>query len=383
MKNKMALLLSCVLFVFACTSRKENTQKMEDDNSYYLLVGSYSDGTTPGISVYSFDEQTGDLEYLSEVKDVINPSYLVVAPSEKLIYSVNETSDGAVTSFSFDKITGTLNFLNYQSTEGGGDPCYISINKDATFIATANYSGGNVSVFPLTEEGSIAPLSQCIEFSSSNELQPSGSHIHTVMFSPDGKFLFATDLGKDKIYKLKISDEKTDNFLLYEKDDSLILKTGSGPRHLVFHPNRNFAYCINELSGTVTVFEYKDNTLHPIQYAVSDTTSGIEPKGSADIHLSPDGRFLYSSNRLKADGIAIFSVDQNTGMLTKIDYQQTGIHPRNFIISPNGKFLLCANRDSNTIQIFEIISTNGLLHSEEKEIFIERPVCLKWISKRL
>jgi 6-phosphogluconolactonase (cycloisomerase 2 family) len=350
----------------------------EDNEPLYLIAGSYSDGTTSGISVYHFDTQTGDFEYISDVKDLINPSYLVVSPDEQFIYSVNETSNGAVSSFTFDKVTGTLSRINYQFTEGA-DPCYINIDKEASFIVTANYSGGNISVFPLYKDGCIKPLSQNINLNHYPESIQ--SHIHSVVFSPDERFLFATDLGHDEIYAFDVQRTKKDNFLSLNSRYTTHLKIGSGPRHLAFHPAGSFVYCLNELSGTITVMNREGGFLTVIQHIESDTTAGYGNKGSADIHLTPDGKYLYSSNRLKADGIAIFSVHPEDGKLTRIGYQETGIHPRNFIISPNGKFLLCANRDSNNIQIFEIDPETGLLHNTGKEIMLDKPVCLKWVKR--
>ncbi|MDR0865212.1 MAG: lactonase family protein [Candidatus Symbiothrix sp.] len=377
MYSNRIVLFVFTLCLFACTSPKEKPVVNEVDSPLYLIVGSYSDGTTPGISVYNFESRTGDFEYVSDVKGVVNPSYLVVSPDEQFIYSVNETGNGAVSSFTFDKTTGTLSLINYQFTEGA-DPCYININKEATFIVTANYSGGNISVFPLSRKGCIEPLSQKIDFSKEGDLVP--SHIHTVVFSPDGKYLYATDLGKDKIYTFIVAG-KDDEARLYETVNSTVeLKSGSGPRHLAFSPDEKFIYSINELAGTVAAFEYNEGIRSNIQYIASDTTPGVGEKGSADIHLTPDGRFLYASNRLKADGIAIFSVHPETGILTKTGYQETGIHPRNFLISPNGKFLLCANRDSHTVQIFTINPETGLLQFTGKEIVVDKPVCLKWIA---
>jgi 6-phosphogluconolactonase (cycloisomerase 2 family) len=372
MKKATSLLVLLIIFV-SCNSKKETSAVEINNGNLYLIVGSYSDGTTPGISVYNFGTQTGDFEYVSEIKDIVNPSYLVVSPDEKFVYSVNETSNGAVGSFAFDKPTGTLSLLNYRFTEGA-DPCYINLNKEQTALVTANYSGGNISVFPLNEQGYISPIAQNITFSPQ-------SHIHTVVFSPDETHLLATDLGKDKIYTFKVSNNENGIYLEQKPNHTVILKSGSGPRHLAFHPRKNVVYCINELSGMVTTFDYREGILTAVQYLASDTTSGVGGKGSADIHLTPDGRFLYTSNRLKADGIAIFSVNPENGQLTNIGYQETGIHPRNFIISPNGKFLLCANRDSNTVQIFEINPQTGLLQNTGKEIPVNKPVCLKWIKK--
>ena len=193
--------------------------------------------------------------------------------------------------------------------------------------------------------------------------------------------MLATDLGKDQIYSFNIREEAKDSFLVLPPANVTKLEAGSGPRHLAFHPNGNYLYCINELSGRVTVFAYNGKEAEAIQSITSDTTPTSNRKGSADIHLTYDGRFLYSSNRLKADGIATFSVDPENGRLTEIGYQSTGIHPRNFIISPNDKFLLCANRDTNNIQIFEIDSVTGLLLDTGKEIRLDKPVCLKWIRR--
>ncbi|MDR2928686.1 MAG: lactonase family protein [Cytophagaceae bacterium] len=346
--------------------------KERKNNNMYLLASAYSEGITPGIVVYDFDTQTGEIKYVSEITGIVNPSYLAVSPNERYVYAVNETANGEVSSFAFDKTTGTLKPMNRQFTEGA-DPCYININRDATRLFTANYSGGNVSVFSLLDDGTIEPLLQNIAFSPE-------SHIHTVVFSPDKQHLLITDLGTDSIYQFSEAHTDTTEHL-YRKEQAIYLENGAGPRHLAFHPNGKFLYCINEIAGTITVMDYSTDFCSVRQTVASDTTSGIGGKGSADIHLTPDGKFLYASNRLKADGIAVFSVNQKTGMLTNTGYQETGSHPRNFTLSPNGKFLLCANRDSNNIQIFEIDTQNGLLRNTGKEIRQYRPVCLKWIGK--
>ena len=151
------------------------------------------------------------------------------------------------------------------------------------------------------------------------------------------------------------------------------LNAGSGPRHLTFHPNKKWAYLINELSGCVTAFAYKKGKLSSIQYIAADS---VGAKGSADIHISKDGQFLYASNRLKADGIAIFKINKD-GKLTKIGYQNTAKHPRNFTITPNGKFMLVASKDENVIEVYRIDKKTGLLHNTEKDIQLTSPVCVQ------
>ena len=198
-------------------------------------------------------------------------------------------------------------------------------------------------------------------------------HLHCVEFTPDGKFLVANDLGTDKIHVFPLdSDGKPDEKAGFDVN----LEAASGPRHICFSKDGRFAYLINEISGKVTALSYDGKTLTPIQHIESDT---VNAQGSADIHLSPDGKFLYASNRLKADGIAIFSVDGETGLLTKAGYQLTGIHPRNFVLTPDGRYLLVACRDSNLVQIFERNEKTGLLVDTGKRIETSKPVCLKFI----
>jgi 6-phosphogluconolactonase (cycloisomerase 2 family) len=367
-----AFALLCSLSLGSCTQANKSRGE-----HLFLLAGAYSDGTTPGISVYDFNTRTGDYSFISDIKQIANPSYLVVSPDEQTVYSVNETPEGGASAFRFDKEKGALSFINTQPGYGAG-PCYINMNKGKNFIVTANYTGGSISVFPLAKDGSILPLSMNI---SMNIPDSPASRIHTAVFTPDEKRLLVTDLGKDKIYTFEIRPEAKDSFLVVPPETVTMQESGFGPRHLVFHPNGKYLYCINELSGKITVFEYKDYRMKAVQSIASDTTQTTDKKGGADIHLTSDGKFLYSSNRLKSDGIAIFSVNPETGQLTRIGYQLTGIHPRNFIITPNDKFLLCANLLSNNIQIFEIEKNTGLLRDTGKEIKIEKPVCLKWIRK--
>jgi len=365
-----------MLFSFALLGNSIQANNPGEDR-LFLLVGSYSNGTTAGISVYDFNIQTGDYTYISDIKQVANPSYLVVSQNERMVYSVNETQEGAASAFRFDKDKGVLSLVNSQPAKGA-NPCFINTDKGGNFIATANYSGGNISIFPLDSDGSIKPLSMNIDL---NIPDSPVSHMHTLMFSPDETRLLATDLGKDQIYTFKIKQDAKDPFLELTPENITKLETGSGPRHLAFHPNGNYLYCINEIAGKVTVFAYKEGKPEAIQTVISDTTEANRRKGSADIHLTSDGKFLYSSNRLRADGIAIFSVNPENGLLTVIGYQSTGIHPRNFIITPNDKFLLCANQNSNNIQIFEIDPATGLLNDTGKVINLGRPVCLKWVKK--
>ena len=371
MKN---IIVGCIgaLMLGACTSIKQK----ESMENMYLLVGSYAAPEEEGIKVYAWDNEKGEATFISGLKGISNPSYQVVSVDGTHVYSVGE-DDGltsTVHALSFDKGKGTLNLMNTQLTQGGA-PCYVNLSPDEKWAITANYVEGNITVVPLDASGCLRDHVSTLVFTGEGEdkIRQAQPHLHCVEFTPDGKFLLANDLGTDKIHVFPLT---SDGQLDKEHTFDVELEPGSGPRHLCFSKDGRFAYLINELSGKVSTLSYDGKNLTPIQYIEADT---LEARGSADIHLSPDGKFLYASNRLKADGIAIFSVDTQTGLLTKVGYQLTGIHPRNFIITPDGCFLLVACRDSNLIQIFKRDKETGLLVDTGKKIETSKPVCLKFI----
>ncbi len=376
MKNKMMMTVGlCSLLVMGACSETE----------MYLLVGSYATPEEEGIKVYRFNEESGEATYLSGLTGISNPSYLTPSSDGSRIYAVGE--DGGDTSaahaLAFDKEKGTLALLNTQLTDGGA-PCYIALSPSERFVLTANYLGGSVSVFPLAEDGRLRAEKQVISFTGNgaDQERQKQPHLHCTVFTPDGKHLLAMDLGTDRIHTFPIDEAKVDveNPMLLNplQQRDVQVAPGSGPRHLDFHPNGRFAYLMNELSGKVDVFSYSNGQLKPLQSIEADT---VGARGSADIHVSPDGKFVYASNRLQADGIAIFAIDEETGLLTKVGYQLTGIHPRNFILTPNGRYLLVACRDSHVIQIFERDALTGLLKDTGRSIAAQRSVCLKFIVR--
>jgi len=358
------------------------TEPDNKSNSLYLLVGTYTSGESKGIYVYRFDTVTADTEYVG-MTEITNPSYLTIGKDGKLVYSVTETGDenASASAFAFNKQTGELKLLNTSKTQGG-DPCYITVDEAGKHIVTASYSGGSISVFDINADGSLSELKQLLKFSGKGKdpNRQAGPHLHWVGYSPDGRYLFANDLGADRIYKYAIHPESDEiqQHLTQGNPASFQLADGAGPRHSEFHPNGKFLYLISELSGDVFAFKYDSITgdLQEFQKIKSDT---LNAGGSADIHITPDGKFLYASNRLKGDGIAIFSIHPKNGELTKIGYRNTGLHPRNFVITPNGKLLLTACRDSDVIQIFRIDKETGLLENLNKDIQLDMPVCLKFI----
>ena len=369
----MKIILFCLCLLVTAKS-------MGKANEQYLLVGSYADSTEAGIKVFRFNIEQGTFTWVSEKSGIQNPSYLTASSDGRFVYSVSEVPapDAKVCAYAFDKQTGTLTLLNEQSAQGSA-PCYIWVDKRNRLVVTANYNGGSISTFPLLEDGTLAPATEYVYAGgTAGSQRQSAPHLHCVYASPDERFLYANDLGTDRIYFYELAESVGKGLTLQKvSPDFFSLPSGEGPRHSIFHPSGKWMYVIGELSGRVTVFAYADGKLSPIQTVEADAAHAA---GSADIHTTPDGRFLYVSNRLKDDGIVCFSIDQKSGMLTETGKQATGIHPRNFVITPNGKYLLCACRDSNVIQIFEINPSTGQLKNTGKEIKTAQPVCLKWVE---
>ena len=361
--------------ISAANSPDINDKKKE----VFLFVGTYDNEYHRGIYVFRFNMLTGDCTETGAA-EISNPSYLTPSADGKYVYAISElgATDAAVAAaFSFDRKTGELKFLNSRHT-GDPDPCYVTVDGGNRFVVTANYSGGSVTVFLVSEKnGTLLPYVQLFKFHGSGPdgVRQKSPHLHCVVFSPGQRYLFASDLGSDKIYRFEVRYDDPSFPLQYT--GAFSLDPGTGPRHIAFHPSGKYMYLIGELSGKVSVLQYENGDMTLVQTVVADT---VEGRGSADIHVSPDGTYLYVSNRLKDDGIAIFAINLHSGELTWTGYQPTGMHPRSFVITPDGNYLLVACRDENAVQVFVRDAATGLLTDTGKKIQAERPVCLKLLE---
>jgi 6-phosphogluconolactonase len=285
-----------------------------------------------------------------------------------------------VSAFSFNKANGQLNFINKQES-GGKHPCYVTVDKTGKWVIVGNYSSGSLALLPANADGSLEPARQTIQHEGSSvvEGRQDDAHVHAIVLSRDNKTLYVPDLGTDKLMLYKF-DAK--NGKLAEADMPFALsEPGAGPRHLAIHPTGKMAYLMEELSGTVNVFAvYKDGSVESVQTISALPREYEGPVGSADIHVSPDGKFLYASNRGESNTIGIFRINAD-GRLTWLGHQETmGKKPRNFNFDPTGNYLLVANQDSDEIVIFKVNKQTGLLTDTGKRINTPNPVCIKWIS---
>jgi len=353
---------------------------------YYLFIGTYTSNNSgsKGIYVYKLDGTTGALTFVSHTDStVINPSFLTVTEDGSRLYAVTETrtpNAGSVSAFSFEKTSGELTFLNKRPS-GGENPAFVTTDKNKHWAMVANYSTGTLAVFPLFADGKLQPYSQWMQHKG--KLDSTGkeiSRLHSVYFSPDQQFVVVPDPGADKIFVYPFSEKQKEKPLL-PHPSIISTRTGSFVRHFAFHPKGTLAYSIQEKDGTVAAYRYKKGRLDLLQIIPAHDSTFKGPYQSSDIHISPDGRFLYAANRGTENDIAIFSINATTGKLTRVANQSTlGETPRNFAIVPSGKFLIVANQRTGTVVVFKRDAQTGLLTETANRIHIPEPACLKMLE---
>ena len=336
-----------------------------------LIVGSYSAAGDSALCVYSFDPADGSAELVRRLP-ADNASFLAAGDSG-VIYALSES--GAATS----AITALRpdGEVLVRRPVGSADPCYVAVSPDGRFAVTANYTGGTVAVFPILADGSLGARRQLIAFEGSGPVagRQDTPHPHCIAFTPDGRYMLVDDLGTDRIHQFAVQ-AGADSLVGSVPDAEVVIRAGSGPRHITFNAGGDMAYLLNELSDEVAVLRYDGTTLTPVQYIAADA---VGAGGAADIHLSADGRHLYASLRLKHDGIALFDVDPATGMLTRRSHTPTAGHPRNFTLTPDGRYMLVACRDADAVQIFAVDPDTGALADTGRSIPQSRAVFVSFL----
>ena len=353
----------------------------------YLYVGTYTEGDSEGIYVYRMHPTTGTLEFASIADAGENPSFLAIHPRRRYLYAVNEISEfegkasGSVSAFAIDQTNGELTFLNRKSSVGDG-PCHLVVDSTGNYVLAANYGGGSVCMLPIQDDGRLGEAADFVQHEGANTAssRQSAPHAHSIVTDPANCYVFAPDLGLDKImiYRLDLTVGK----LVPNDPPYAAVIAGAGPRHFDFHPNRRFAYVINELDSTITGFTYDEasGTLSEIQTISTLPEDFSSTSHTADVHVHPSGKFLYGSNR-GHDSIAIYEVDETTGRLSSAGHEPTqGEAPRNFGIDPSGTFLLAANQASNTIVTFTINKQTGNLSPTGQITEVPAPVCLQFVA---
>jgi len=349
-KNR-AMLIAFVMLSACAQSQQQSTPKDEINMpTLELLVGTYTGEESKGIYVLDFDTKNGTLSAPRLVVETPNPSYLSLSKDKKYVFAVNEGKDASLSSFAWNDQRSQLLPINQQASNGDY-PCYLALNDKENMLSLANYGSGNISVYAVGDKGMLEPSFASFQHTGRGLVEPNqkSPHAHCTEFM--GDFLYAVDLGIDKILSYPVKADGN----IGEASTHFSLDPGDGPRHVIFHPkNKSLAFVVNELSSSVVSLKVNpaNGSLEKIAKVSTLPKDYTEKSYCADIHISVDGKFLYASNR-GHNSIAVFSVGAK-GELEKIGITSVeGDWPRNFTLSPDDRFLLVANQKSDNITVFK------------------------------
>ena len=351
-----------------------------------VFISAFNPGDKGAIHAFQFDTENGQLKPLHRTTNLENPFFLSLSPDKRFLYAIDAKQFGGsenefVAAFALNGRSGKLTRLNRESARGTAS-CYLDVDRTGKVLLVANYSSGNVAALPVQKDGSLGAASSFVQHirSGNDSKSQKAARAHSIVASPDNRFVMAADLGLDRIFIYSLKSDSAE--LAPNRAQPYVpLPPGSGPRHLVFHPDGNRLYAINELKNTVTFFDYATKTgtliLRQTISTLPKDFSGLSH--TADLKITPDGRFLYGTNR-GHDSIAIFRIQDN-GRLSLIKIEPSlGKGPQNLLISPDGHWLLCANMPGDNVIVFAINLKTGSLKASGKPMSIPMPSCIRWLN---
>jgi 6-phosphogluconolactonase len=350
-----------------------------------MYAGTSPGNDSKGIYVLHFDRNNQKLTELSTVNEKRNPNFLALHPNGKFLYAIysegmsSDDKRGTVMSFTIDPATGFLKKLNEQSTEGRG-PAHVSVDPKGRFVYVANYGEGNFAIYRIGNDGKLSPSQQVVQFEGGSGVDTARQmhpYIHSVIPSSDGKFIYASSLGSDKIFVYQVKDAGDFTPAISRFASAT---PGSGPRHFIIHPNGRFAYSVEEMSSSVASYTRDRNTgaLTPLERFLPVPRTFTSRTSGADIHFSPDAKFLYASIR-GLNNIAIYSVNSRSGKLTFIGLEDgRGDHPRNFCVDKKGEYVFVENMRSNNIAIFKRDKKSGKMEFIRQEMIPGVACLIQW-----
>lgn len=374
------------LLLAACNSGG-NKAPIQKATTVTTFIGTYTrkeghvDGKGAGIYVFNQDSISGNLDPVLTEEGPVNPSFLVPSQDGKYLYTVEEIgpdvdSVGYLIAYAWDG--KKLQKINKQSSHAFA-PCHLTTDSQGRYLFVANYVGGTIAMLPIDEKGGLKPASEVIKYTGKGpHSRQDSAHPHSVNLSPDERYLYVPDLGTDKIHIYQIDYQN--GKLVPASPAFIMMQPGAGPRHFTFHPTLPFAYVINELDNTITSMRWQKETgaLDTFQTVPTLPADFKGDNTTSDIHITPDGQFLYGANRGQ-NALAGYKIDTTTGQLTLIGYTSTqGEIPRNFAISPDGRFLYAANQNTDNVLIFSI-ETDGKLQYRN-EVKTPTPVCIAFVK---
>lgn len=339
-------------------------------------IGTYTKGESEGIYSFVLDTAAARISDVKLAAGLDNPTYLTISRDNNYLFSVvKEGGSGGVAAYRVDSQTGALEAINSQVSEGS-PPCHVSVDSSARNVFSANYHKGTVESFLTDADGSVRPPVSVVKHEGSGpDSRQEKPHTHYAELTPDEKFVAAVDLGTDQVITYEV------NKGILKENSTLSVKPGSGPRHLVFHPNGKYAYVMTEFSSEVLLLEYhSDGSFAQIQAISTLPEDFTENNQGSAIHISSDGRFVYAGNR-GHDSIAVFSVNQDNGELTFVEHTSTeGNWPRDFVLDPTEKFVVASNQNSSNLVLYSRDEASGKLTLLQNDISVPDPVCVKFLN---
>ncbi|MFN0106756.1 MAG: lactonase family protein [Bryobacteraceae bacterium] len=356
---------------------------------FRVYIGTYTRGESKGIYSFALDTAAGVLTPEGLAGETQNPSFLAIHPSGNYLYACgeldkfNNEASGALTAFKIDAATGKLEKLN-EVAAGGTSTCHVNISRNGKYAVLANYGSGSCAAFAIEADGKLGERTAFHQHtgSSVDPGRQKGPHAHSVNLDKQNKHVIVADLGLDQV---KVYDFNAATGAMTPNEPAFAsVKPGSGPRHFSFHPSGKYAYVINEMTCTVTAFNWdaRKGTLTEIETVTTLPEPVKKGYSTAEVVAHPNGRFVYGSNR-GHNTIAVFQVNAATGKLTTVEHKSTqGEIPRNFAIDPTGRFLIAANQNSHTIVLFRINQRSGALEQVGAPVKAPSPVCVRYVKMR-
>ncbi len=350
------------------------------------LVGSYAPGDAAGIYLVTVNETEGRLRIDATFAGVRNPSHLATHPGGDHLFAVSETSvggdgvGGTVHAFRITRGRGGVDLaaLNERSTDGD-HPCHVCVDASGRWLAVSNYGTGNVAVFPIGPDGWLGEMTSSVQHSGSgpNADRQAGPHVHSTVFTPEGRFLIVADLGIDRVVIYAFDPDVGS----LSPHDDVATKPGAGPRHMAFHPDGRHLFVVNELDSTITAYRYdaRAGALQPWQ-TVPALPEGAPAGMAADIHVSRSGSRVYASNR-GHDSVTVCAFDMTSGLSRTVIRSSGGQWPRGFCLMPSGRHLLAANRHSNEIVLLPLLAGGSDIGEPLARVEIAQPSCVSFLSR--
>jgi len=378
-----AMLVACLL---GTQVERAGAQTSQGTNVMFAYVGSFTTAQRKargdGIHVYRVDAATGMWTHVQHIGDLTNPSFLALSPDQRFLYSVHGDGDYA-TAFMLNGETGQAKLLNRGAT-GGNNGVRQAVDPTGKFVIVANYGSGSVAVLPIAADGSLKDQHQLVTLPGEpgpHKVEQTSSHPHDIVFDPSGRFVLVPDKGLDRVFVFRF--DGVNGRLSPAEQASVKTRPGAGPRHLAFHPKLPIVWVLNELDSTTATYRWdaERGTLTPIQVITTLPTDFTGYSTTAEITVSPDGRFVYCSNR-GHDSVAVYAADARDGLLTSIGWQLTqGRVPRFIGLDPTGRFLHAANELGNTVVTFRVDAASGMLAPTGQVVKNASPVTIVFAGR--